>query len=95
MVADLSVAADRFAPGACARLVVKIGSALLVDPAGEIRRDWLGGIAADVAERRGAGQQVAIVSSGAIALGARRLRLARGGARDARGCAGGGGGRPD
>ena len=71
--------ADRFAPGACARLVVKIGSALLVDPAGAIRREWLAGVVADVADRVRGGQQVAIVSSGAIALGARRLGLARGG----------------
>jgi glutamate 5-kinase len=68
-----------FPPDTCPRLVVKIGSALLVDPAGAVRRDWLAGIAADVAARAGAGQQVAIVSSGAIALGARRLGLPRGG----------------
>jgi glutamate 5-kinase len=78
MVADTHIA-HRFAPEACARLVVKIGSALLVDPAGTIRRDWLEGVVADVAERVRAGQQVAIVSSGAIALGARRLGLAKGG----------------
>lgn len=71
--------ADRFAPAACARLVVKIGSALLVDPSGAIRRSWLEGVVADVAERVRAGQQVAIVSSGAIALGARRLGLPKGG----------------
>jgi glutamate 5-kinase len=58
---------------------VKIGSALLVDPSGAVRRDWLAGIAADVAARADTGQQVAIVSSGAIALGARRLGLPRGG----------------
>ncbi len=68
-----------FAPTSCARLVVKIGSALLVDPSGAVRRDWLAGIAADVATRGREGQQVAIVSSGAIALGARRLGLPRGG----------------
>ncbi|ONF96242.1 glutamate 5-kinase [Sphingomonas jeddahensis] len=68
-----------FAPASCARLVIKIGSALLVDPSGAVRRDWLAGIAADVADRTRAGQQVAIVSSGAIALGARRLGLPRGG----------------
>jgi glutamate 5-kinase len=68
-----------FPPTACPRLIVKVGSALLVDPDGGVRRDWLDGIAADIAARRGAGQQVAIVSSGAIALGARRLRLAKGG----------------
>jgi glutamate 5-kinase len=68
-----------FPPAACPRLIVKIGSALLVDPEGGVRRAWLEGIARDIAERTVAGQQVAIVSSGAIALGARRLGLTRGG----------------
>lgn len=68
-----------FPPETCPRLVAKIGSALLVDPAGEVRRAWLQGIAADIAARCRAGQQLAIVSSGAIALGARRLGLAHGG----------------
>ena len=68
-----------FVPTACPRLIVKIGSALLVDPDGAVRRAWLAGIAADIAERVRAGQQVAVVSSGAIALGARRLGLTKGG----------------
>ena len=68
-----------FPPASCARLIVKIGSALLVDADGGVRRDWLKGIAADIAERTRAGQQIAVVSSGAIALGARRLGLAKGG----------------
>ncbi len=68
-----------FPPASCPRLIVKIGSALLVDPDGAVRRDWLVGIAADIAERTRAGQQVAVVSSGAIALGARRLGLTKGG----------------
>jgi len=68
-----------FPPSDCRRLIVKIGSALLVAPDGAVRRDWLAGIAVDIAIRHGAGQQVAIVSSGAIALGARRLGLAKGG----------------
>jgi len=68
-----------FLPASCPRLIVKIGSALLVDPDGSVRRDWLAGIAADIAARATAGQQIAVVSSGAIALGARRLKLARGG----------------
>lgn len=71
--------AANFSPAACRRLVVKIGSALLVDADGAIRRDWLAGVVADIADRRAAGQQIAIVSSGAIALGARRLGLAKGG----------------
>ena len=68
-----------FPPRICSRLVVKIGSALLVDPDGAVRRNWLGGIAADIAARVRQGQQVTVVSSGAIALGARRLGLAKGG----------------
>ncbi len=68
-----------FPPATCPRLIVKIGSALLVDPDGAVRRDWLVGIAADIAERTRVGQQVAVVSSGAIALGARRLGMAKGG----------------
>ncbi|MCD2325518.1 glutamate 5-kinase [Sphingomonas sp. IC-56] len=68
-----------FPPASCARLVVKIGSALLVDPDGQVRRTWLEQIAGAIAERVAAGQQLAIVSSGAIALGARRLKLPKGG----------------
>lgn len=68
-----------FAPSSCSRLIVKIGSALLVDAKGHVRRTWLEGIAADIAARAHQGQQVAVVSSGAIALGARRLGLAKGG----------------
>jgi glutamate 5-kinase len=64
-----------FPPASCRRIVVKIGSALLVDPLGDVREAWLRTVAADVAERRIAGQQIVIVSSGAIALGARRLSL--------------------
>ena len=68
-----------FPPASCPRLIVKIGSALLVDPDGGVRREWLMGIAADIAMRTREGQQVAVVSSGAIALGARRLGLPKGG----------------
>ncbi|WP_188065182.1 glutamate 5-kinase [Sphingobium sp. KCTC 72723] len=68
-----------FPPALIRRLVIKIGSALLVDPAGEVRVDWLRTLVADVAARKAAGQQIIIVSSGAIALGARRLKLPKGG----------------
>ncbi len=68
-----------FPPALIRRLVIKIGSALLVDPAGQVRVDWLRTLVADVAARKNAGQQVIIVSSGAIALGARRLKLPKGG----------------
>jgi len=68
-----------FPPASCPRLIVKIGSALLVDADGQVRRAWLEEIAAAIAARTTQGQQVAIVSSGAIALGARRLNLPKGG----------------
>lgn len=61
------------------RIIVKVGSSLLVDGAGEVRRDWLKTLVADIAARIASGQPVALVSSGAIALGARRLKLPRGG----------------
>ncbi|QJU57478.1 glutamate 5-kinase [Sphingomonas sp. AP4-R1] len=77
MVAPLI--SESLSPASCPRLIVKIGSALLVDKAGHIRRDWLDTVVADIAARRDAGQQVAIVSSGAIALGARVLGLPKGG----------------
>jgi glutamate 5-kinase len=64
---------------AARRVVVKIGSALLVDPeGGGLRRAWLDGVAQDVAELMGAGTEVILVSSGAIALGRRILGLRRG-----------------
>nr|WP_188763350.1 glutamate 5-kinase [Polymorphobacter glacialis] len=72
-------AAARFRPGRCLRLVVKIGSSLLVDGAGAVRREWLASVVGDIAARRAAGQEIIVVSSGAIALGARRLKLERGG----------------
>ncbi|WP_242416257.1 glutamate 5-kinase [Sphingomonas panni] len=78
MVADLG-ANDLFSPAACPRLIVKVGSALLVAPDGQARREWLASLVADIAVRVAAGQQVVIVSSGAIALGARRLGLSKGG----------------
>ncbi|HVI31257.1 glutamate 5-kinase [Phenylobacterium sp.] len=56
------------------RIVVKVGSALLVGEAGADAR-WLAAFAADVARLRARGQQVLVVSSGAVALGRRRLDL--------------------
>jgi glutamate 5-kinase len=61
------------------RIIVKVGSALLVDALGSVRRAWLATLVADIAARISGGTQVAIVSSGAIALGARRLGLGKGG----------------
>jgi glutamate 5-kinase len=58
------------------RLVVKIGSALLAAEDGEVRRPWLAALADDVARCRSRGQEVILVSSGAIAVGRRHLGLA-------------------
>jgi glutamate 5-kinase len=58
------------------RIVVKVGSSLLVGADGA-NAHWLGAFAADVARLRARGQQVLVVSSGAVALGRRRLKLTR------------------
>jgi len=61
------------------RVVIKIGSALLVEQSsGRVSRAWLETLATDVAAMRARGQEVVIVSSGAIALGRRQLGLAPG-----------------
>ena len=58
------------------RVVIKVGSALLVESAtGNVNRTWLETLAADVARLRARGQDVLLVSSGAIALGRRQLGL--------------------
>ncbi len=59
------------------RLVIKIGSALLVDREGAPARTWLAALADDIAAARKSGKQVVIVSSGAIALGRKALGLQR------------------
>ncbi len=67
---------------AAKRVVVKIGSALLVDDAtGGIRRRWLEALSDDVAAMRSEGQEVLLVSSGAIAVGRRHLDLPAGSLR--------------
>ncbi|MBT8410063.1 MAG: glutamate 5-kinase [Alphaproteobacteria bacterium] len=61
------------------RLVIKIGSALLVDSAtGKLRTDWLCALAADVAALKARGQDIVLVSSGSIALGRGALGLGNG-----------------
>jgi glutamate 5-kinase len=60
------------------RIVIKIGSALFIDQqTGAMNRAWLEGVCADVADLRRAGKDVVIVSSGAVALGRRELKLSR------------------
>lgn len=66
-------------PGGARRLVVKIGSALLVDRhSGDLQAVWLESLCADVADLRRRGCDVVLVSSGSIALGRGRLGLGRG-----------------
>ncbi|MEN9874212.1 MAG: hypothetical protein RL186_1109 [Pseudomonadota bacterium] len=61
------------------RVVLKFGSSLLIDGAtGLARRDWLLGVAQDVAQMRARGTDVIIVSSGAVALGRGALGLSGG-----------------
>ncbi|WP_224814916.1 glutamate 5-kinase [Hasllibacter sp. MH4015] len=61
------------------RVVVKIGSALLVDrESGALRGEWLRGLAEDVAALKARGSDVILVSSGAIALGRGALDLGAG-----------------
>src|SRR5260370_3055195 len=61
------------------RVVVKVGSTLLVDgEKGRLNRAWLEGFAEDVVSLRKRGQDVILVSSGAIALGRRHLALSPG-----------------
>jgi len=61
------------------RVVIKIGSALLVDrTSGKLRADWLAALAEDVAWLKGQGTDVVLVSSGSIALGRGVLGLGLG-----------------
>ena len=61
------------------RIVIKVGSSLLVDAeAGRVRETWLASLASDIARLHGEGREVLIVSSGAIALGRSVLKLAKG-----------------
>lgn len=57
------------------RICIKIGSALLVDRDSGLRREWLAGIAADIAELHSGGADILVVSSGAVALGRAILGL--------------------
>src|SRR5690348_1888929 len=79
MTARTAAAAQAPTPAAALaaakRLVVKIGSTLLVDDGGEIRRSWLDALADDIAACRRRGQEVIVVTSGAIAVGRRGLGL--------------------
>jgi glutamate 5-kinase len=76
-VEDRKLSAQRLADAK--RVIVKVGSALLVEAEkGRLNRAWLESLAADIARMRKRGQEVILVSSGAIALGRRHLGLAQG-----------------
>src|ERR1700688_2014324 len=61
------------------RIVVKVGSSLLVDArAGRLRESWLASLTADLAQFHREKRDVLVVSSGAIALGRAVLKLAAG-----------------
>src|SRR5438270_2624348 len=61
------------------RIVVKVGSSLLIDSdAGEVRASWLSALAADLAKLHGEGRELLIASVGSIALRPSRLKLPRG-----------------
>jgi glutamate 5-kinase len=59
------------------RLVIKVGSALVVGEGGAADSAWLAAFAADAARLTARGQQVLVVSSGAVGIGRRRLGLTR------------------
>ncbi|MCS7173349.1 MAG: glutamate 5-kinase [Armatimonadetes bacterium] len=60
-----------FDPSTCRRVVVKVGSALIADPASRA----IPRLAGELAELRRGGREVVVVSSGAVALGTARLKL--------------------
>lgn len=61
------------------RIVVKVGSSLLIDAAaGDVRTSWLAALAADIAKLHNEGKDILVVSSGSIALGRSRLKLPSG-----------------
>lgn len=65
---------------AARRVVVKVGSAILCGDDAQsttVRADWLASLAGDITSLRNKGCEVVVVTSGAIALGRKRLRLGR------------------
>ena len=66
-------------PTICKRLVIKIGSALLVDESGRIEFEWLRTVVNDIWTARELGIEVVVVSSGSIAIGAKKLGFSGGG----------------
>lgn len=63
------------------RLVIKVGSSLLIGKDGHVHRGWLEGLAADIAALQSTGHDVLVVSSGAIAIGSTILGINKSRAR--------------
>lgn len=61
--------------GSKRRLVVKVGSSLLIGDDGRVHRQWLEGLAQDIAMLHVQGHEVLVVSSGAIAIGSKILEI--------------------
>ncbi|MXO66393.1 glutamate 5-kinase [Altericroceibacterium endophyticum] len=76
---SISKLSDLADPVKTPRIVFKIGSSLLVEKSGDLRNVWLNSLAGEISEARKRGQEVIVVSSGAVALGAARLGLEKGG----------------
>jgi len=72
---------DRKALTSCRRIVIKIGSALLVDRASGLKKTWLDAMCADIAALTARGTEVLVVSSGAIAMGRTVLGIGAGALR--------------
>ncbi len=60
------------------RIIIKIGSSLLIDEDGLLKGKWLSSLIGDIAKLSGQGREIVLVSSGAIGLGRRQLGLAAG-----------------
>ena len=58
-------------------IVIKIGSSLLIDDSKKIRKKWLSEFAKDIQELIKKNKKIIIVSSGAIAIGCKKLNLSK------------------
>jgi glutamate 5-kinase len=58
-------------------IVIKIGSSLLIDDNKKIRKKWLSGFSRDIQELLNQNKKIIIVSSGAIAMGCKKLNLSK------------------
>ncbi len=58
-------------------IVIKIGSSLLIDENKKIRKKWLSDFSKDIKDLLGENKKIIIVSSGAIAMGCKKLNLSK------------------